>query len=349
MTDFQNIEPPKRTRRTKGGLTLVDVARVAGVAPITVSRVLNTPEKVSPDLVQKVRSAIERTGYVPNLLAGSLASTHSRMIAAILPTIAGSVFLDMIQSLTETLARAGYQLILGQAGYENSREDELLEAIIGRRPDGIVLAGIMRSAQGRRRLQASAIPLVETWDLTPTPADMLVGFSHEEAGQAVAEFLYQRGCRRVAVISASDERAQRRNHAFVQAAVRLDMHGPDGEVPFHLIPAPGTAASGRAGLRALLAAHPDIDAVFCSSDMVALGVLTEARLLGVDVPGRLAVVGLGDHPFAAELCPALTTVRIDGRAMGSIAANFLIDRIAGKHIPEVVRDIGFTIVERDST
>ncbi|KQV49586.1 LacI family DNA-binding transcriptional regulator [Massilia sp. Root335] len=342
-------EPPKKTRRTKGGLTLVDVARVAGVAPITVSRVLNSPEKVSADLVQKVRSAIERTGYVPNLLAGSLASTKSRMIAAILPTIAGSVFLDMIQSLTETLAGAGYQLILGQAGYVNSREDELLEAIIGRRPDGIVLAGIMRSAQGRRRLQASAIPLVETWDLTPTPADMLVGFSHEDAGQAVAEFLYQRGRRRVAVISASDERAQRRNNAFAQAAVRLDMQGPDGQVPFHSIPAPGTAANGRVALRALLAAHPDIDAVFCSSDMVALGVLTEARVLDIDVPGRLAVVGLGDHPFAAELYPALTTVRIDGRAMGGIAANFLIDRIAGKDIPEVVRDIGFTIVERDST
>ncbi|WP_449406259.1 LacI family DNA-binding transcriptional regulator [Massilia phosphatilytica] len=222
-------EPLKKTRRTKGGLTLVDVARVAGVAPITVSRVLDSPEKVSPDLVQKVRAAIERTGYVPNLLAGSLASTKSRMIAAILPTIAGSVFLDMIQSLTETLAGAGYQLILGQAGYVNSREDELLEAIIGRRPDGIVLAGIMRSAQGRRRLQASAIPLVETWDLTPTPADMLVGFSHEDAGQAVAEFLYQRGRRRVAVISASDERAQRRNSAFAQAAVR-HMRKPDQHV-----------------------------------------------------------------------------------------------------------------------
>jgi LacI family gluconate utilization system Gnt-I transcriptional repressor len=342
------LDPPKRTRRTKGGLTLVDVAHVAGVAPITVSRVLNSPEKVSPDLVQKVRAAIERTGYVPNLLAGSLASTKSRMVAAILPTIAGSVFLDTIQSLTESLAGAGYQLILGQSGYENSREDELLEAIIGRRPDGIVLAGIMRSAQGRRRLQASAIPLVETWDLTPTPADMLVGFSHEDVGQAVAEFLYQRSRRRVAVISASDERAQRRNRAFAQAAIRLDMQGPDGEVPFHTISAPGTAAGGRAGVRALLTAHPDIDAVFCSSDMVALGVLTEARIMGIDVPGRLAVVGLGDQPFAAELYPALTTVRIDGRAMGEIAARFLIDRIAGVHVPDVVRNIGFTLIERDS-
>jgi len=177
---------------------------------------------------------------------------------------------------------------------------------------------------------------------------MLVGFSHESVGEAVAEFLYQRGRRRVAVISASDERAQRRNRAFAQAAVRLDMQGPNGAIPFHTTSAPGTAAGGRAGLRALLAASPDIDAVFCSSDMVALGVLTEAQRMGIAVPDRLAVVGLGDQAFAADTYPALTTVHLDGRAMGTIAANFLIDRIAGKHIPEVVRDIGFTIVERDS-
>jgi LacI family gluconate utilization system Gnt-I transcriptional repressor len=344
----QPDDAPKRTRRTKGGLTLVDVARVAGVAPITVSRALNTPDKVSPDVLHKVRTAIERTGYVPNLLAGGLASMRSRVVAAILPTIAGSVFLDMIQSLTDTLAGRGFQLMLGQSGYENSREDELLEAIIGRRPEGIVLAGTMRSDPGRRRLQASAIPLVETFDLTPTPADMLVGFSHERVGKAVAEFLQQRGYRRAAAISASDERALRRNRAFARAAARLRMTGPDGEVPLHPIPSPGTATSGRAALRALLEIDPDIDAVFCSSDMVALGVLTEARLLGIAVPGRLAVVGMGDQPFAADLYPALTTVHVDGHAMGTIAAQFLIDRIEGTPIAEPVRDIGFTIIERDS-
>lgn len=343
------VAPPKRTRRTKGGLTLVDVARVAGVAPITVSRVLNSPEKVSPDLVQKVRAAIERTGYVPNLLAGSLASTKSRMVAAILPTIAGSVFIDTVQALTENLAAAGYQLILGQSGYENSREDELLEAIIGRRPDGIVLAGIMRSEQGRRRLQASAIPLVETWDLTPTPADMLVGFSHEDIGQAVAEFLYQRGRRRVGVISASDERAQRRNRAFVQAAERLDMQCADGTIPYHTISAPGTAAGGRAGLRALLADHPDMDAVFCSSDMVALGVLTEAQASGIAIPERLAVVGLGDLNFSQDLHPALTTVHIDGAAIGTTAARFIVERAEEREVSGGVIDIGFSIVERGST
>jgi LacI family gluconate utilization system Gnt-I transcriptional repressor len=130
---------------------------------------------------------------VPNRLAGGLASTRSRLVAAVVPTISGPVFLETVQALTEALAEQGYQLMLGQSGYAGSREDALLEAIIGRRPDGIVLTGIMHSAEGRRRLLASGIPVVETWDLTPTPIDMLVGFSHVEVGRAVALTCTPRG------------------------------------------------------------------------------------------------------------------------------------------------------------
>ncbi|MDO8311509.1 MAG: LacI family DNA-binding transcriptional regulator, partial [Sideroxyarcus sp.] len=116
---------PKRSRRSSGGFTLRDVAKLAAVAPITASRALNAPESVSPAILQRVRDAVEQIGYVPNLLAGGLASKKSRLVAAVVPTIVGSVFLEMVQALTETLAAAGYQLMLGQSGYENSREDVL--------------------------------------------------------------------------------------------------------------------------------------------------------------------------------------------------------------------------------
>src|SRR5215475_15129279 len=142
----------RRARRGSGRITLTDVAKLAGVSAITASRALNTPDRVSPDTLQRVREAVERTGYVPNMLAGGLASTRSRLVAAVVPTIAGPVFLETIEALTETLAESGYQLMLGQSGYANLREDALLDAIIGRRPDGIVLTGIMRSAEGRRQI-----------------------------------------------------------------------------------------------------------------------------------------------------------------------------------------------------
>ena len=334
----------RRTRRGTGSITLADVAKLAGVSAITASRALNTPDRVSPDTLQRVREAVERTGYVPNMLAGGLASTRSRLVAAVVPTIAGPVFLETIQALTDALAESGYQLMLGQSGYANSREDALLGAIIGRRPDGIVLTGIMHSAEGRRRLLAAGIPVVETWDLTPTPIDMLVGFSHEKVGAAVAEYLYEHGRRRLAIVTADDPRAGLRRGSFVEAAGRRGA----AEVPTCVVPAPSTLGHGRAGLADLLGREPDVDAVFCSSDILALGAITEAQAQGIPVPGRVAIFGFGDFGFAADTHPGLTTVRIDGTAIGRQAARFIIDRAEGRPVADRVVDIGFTIIQRAS-
>ncbi len=334
----------RRSRRGSGSITLADVAKVAGVSAITASRALNTPDKVSADALKRVQDAISRTGYVPNMLAGGLASSRSKLVAALVPTIAGPVFLETVQALTEALAEAGYQLMLGQSGYSGAREDALLDAIIGRRPDGIVLTGIMHSAEGRRRLLAAGIPVVETWDLTPTPIDMLVGFSHERVGIAVAEYLYSAGYRKLAIITADDHRAGLRRNGFEAAAARLGV----SLVGACIVPAPTTLGSGRAGLTDLLAQAPDVDAVFCSSDILALGVLTEAQARNLAVPSRFAVFGFGDLGFAGDTFPALTTVRIDGNAIGYQAARFIVERAEGRDINERVIDLGFSIVKRDS-
>lgn len=339
-----DTSPVRRSRRGSGAVTLHDVAKLAGVAPITASRALNTPGQVSPEVLRKVTEAIARTGYVRNVMAGGLASTRSRLVAAVVPTIAGPVFLQTVQSLTEALAEHGYQLMLGQSGYTESREDALLEAIIGRRPDGIVLTGILHSVEGRRRLLAAGIPVVETWDLTPTPLDMLVGFSHAEVGRAVVDFLRTKGRRRLAVVAGDDERSRRRHQAFRDAARAAGLP----EAPLIYVPAPTTLGSGRRALAELLASTPGIDAVFCSSDLLALGVMTEAQARGIAVPGQLAVVGFGDLEFAADVHPALTTVRIDSAAIGRQAARFIVERAEGREVAERVVDIGFSIVERAS-
>jgi LacI family gluconate utilization system Gnt-I transcriptional repressor len=340
----------RRPRRKGSGVTLREVAKLAGVAMITASRAINTPEQVAPATLARVREAVDRTGYVPNMLAGGLASNRSRLVAAVVPTIVGPVFLETIQSLTESLAAAGYQLMLGQSGYNGSREDDLLDAIIGRRPDGIILTGIMHSEAGRRRLLASGIPVIETWDLSPNPIDMLIGFSHEKIGGAVVEHLLARGRRRLAVLTGDDERALRRKAGFVEAARArgLASEGVDG-LPTGIVRAPTTAGSGRTGLLDLLARHPDVDAVFCSSDLLALGVMIEAQVQGIAVPGRLAVVGFGDLALARDFHPALTTVRIDGTSIGRLAARLIVDRAEGRAVTERVVDVGFSIVPRAST
>jgi LacI family gluconate utilization system Gnt-I transcriptional repressor len=300
---------------------------------------------VAAKTLARVREAVTQTGYVPNMLAGGLASSRSRLVAAVVPTIAGSVFLDMMQSLTDTLADAGYQLMLGQTGYEIAREDALIDAIIGRRPDGIVITGVMHSAYARRRLAASGIPVVETWDLTRSPIDMLVGFSHEKTGAAVARFLHDRGFRRPAIISANDLRAQRRVRAYLKAARVLE--GTEKPI-VEWVQAPTTLKQGRDGMARILSKHPGIDSIFCSSDLLALGVLTEASAKGIDVPNRIAVVGFGDLAFAAETHPPLTTVRIDGARIGREATRFIVERAQGKPVADRILDIGYSIVERAS-
>ncbi|WP_235578191.1 LacI family DNA-binding transcriptional regulator [Pseudorhodoferax sp. Leaf267] len=325
--------------------TIHDVARMAGVSAMTVSRALNTPAKVSPDTLARVREAVQRTNYVPNAMASGLRLSRARLVSALLPTLVGPVFQEMVEALDLALHERGYQLMIGQSGYDATREDELLKTIIQRRPDGIVMTGLVRSEEGRRALRASGIPVVETWELTDTPVDMLVGFSHAAIGAAVVDYLHGRGHRCIGMVSADDRRAATRIAAFAARAQALGIE----VVPTAYSPAPSTMGAGRAGLAALLARAPGLTAVFCSSDMLALGACIEARERGLAIPGQLAIVGLGDQSVAADAAPPLTTVRIDGTRIGRLAAEMVIARVEGQSADAGVVDIGFSIVERASS
>lgn len=326
-------------------LTVHDIAKLAGVSAMTVSRAINQPGRVSPALRARVLEVVAQTGFVPNAMAGGLRTAKARLVAALLPTLTGPVFQEAVRALDQALVEQGYQLMIGQSGYDASREDELLSAILRRRPDGIVLFGLLRSPKGRRQLAAAGVPVVETWDLTPSPIDMLVGFSNERIGEEVCTYLHRRGRRRPALLCGDDERARRRAEGFARMAQLLGLAMPP---VIHSVPAPTTLSAGRAGLSVLLAREPDIDAVFCSSDMLALGVMIEAQARGLAIPSRLALVGLGDLDFAASLEPPLTTVRIDGTRIGRSAAQCIVERAEGRTVDQPVLDIGFTLVERAS-
>jgi len=334
----------KRSRRSSGAITLHDVARMAGVSPITASRAINKPEQVSPELLKRVEEAVARTGYVPNRMAGGLASSRSKLIAAVVPSTVISVFNETIEALNNTLFDAGYQLMLGQSAYSSAREELLLDSVIGRRPDGIFLTGVMQPGKGRTRLMASGIPVVETWDLTPTPIDMLIGFSHADIGLAVAKYLLSKGKKQFAIIRAEDERADRRTAAFIAAVAETGLPNP------YVVNVGDQRSirSGRDAMSQILKNAPQTDAIFCSSDLLALGVLTEARAKKIDVPKKIAVMGFGDVPFVADMLPSLTTVRINGGKIGQLAAQYLMDRAEGKEVSRPIIDVGFSIIERDT-
>lgn len=329
-----------------GTVTLADVAKLAGVSTITASRALSNPRVVSPDTQRKVREAVEATGYVPNLLAGGLKSNRSRLIACLSPALtAGSIFIVAIQAMTEAFADAGYQVILGQRGFETTREETLIDAIIARRPEGIVLMGTLESPRARHRLQASGIPVVETWDMSDAPIDMLVGFSHRDAGAAIAAYFERKGRRKLAVLSSSnDPRARARGTGFIEAAAQLGLPA----VVMDQFVSPSRMMHGREGLRRILHGTPDIDGIFCATDLVALGALAEAQAQGIKVPERLAVVGFGDSEFATAAYPTLTTVRVESVEIGRQVASMIIARVEGKSFARDVIDLGFSIAERAS-
>lgn len=321
--------------------TLHDVAREAGVSLITASRALGNPDLVSEKTIARVRQAVEATGYIPNLLAGGLKSRRSLMVAALVPNIAVAQFLPTVKALTDALDAAGYQLILGQTGYDHAREEALLNTMISRRPDGIVVTGLVHSQAARDRLRRSGIPIVETWDLSDRPVDMAVGFSHLKVGSAIAGYFLGKGWRRIGIASGDDQRASVRREGFLSTV------GHD--VPTVLVPAPSSLALGRQALSALLDKDPGLEAVYCSSDQLAQGVVVEAYARGLRIPEDLAVCGFGDADFAAHTDPSLTTVHVDGAAIGTLAAGLILDRCRGQAVAQGVIDVGFKIVERGST
>lgn len=328
------------------GATLVDVARVAGVSPITVSRALNQPHLVRPNTLAKVQAAVQQTGYAKNLQAGGLAASRSKLVALVLPTISNQIFADMVQGTSDKLTEAGYQLLLGFSGYEEWREEILVETILSRRPDGIILTGTLHTDSTRRRLQQAGTPVVETWDMTPTPIDMVIGFSHEEVGHATATHLLQQGCRRFAILTASDPRAARRNQGLQVALAKQGV----GVVATHTAPVPGTLPLGREGLAQLLQVHPDLDAIVCSSDTLAHGALIEAAARGVKVPEQLKVVGFGDLNFSSHTVPPLSTIRVDGARIGALAAQAILARMDGTSAAGARSvNTGFELVQRGSS
>jgi len=335
----------KSRPRASGSVTLDDVSKLAGVSPITVSRALNRPEKVAPKTLAKVRKAIALTGYVPNLLAGGLASQRSRLIAAIVPSIANTVYAETIKFFSEKMREAGYQVLLGESGYSEEQEESLIATILQSRPDGVFLTGINHSPQARRLLLAANIPVVETWDITPTPLDVVVGFSHQDVGRAVADYLLTRDRGRIGALSATDHRAQLRQEAFLKT---LEENGVTG-VAISTVPVPTSFLAGRVGMASLLDRGFIDGAVFCSSDTLAQGALTEIQSRGLSIPDQIAMVGFGDQPFAAHTVPSLTTIKFDRALIGRKAAGALLTRINNEPILQKIIDVGFQLIERQTT
>lgn len=316
-------------------VTLAQVAARAGVSAITASRALTAPEKLAPETRARVHAAMRELGYLPNLVAGALASARTRSVAVLVPTIANSIFADTVEGVSAALEPRGYAVLLAQSGYDPVREEQALTALLARRPEALVMVGSPATEAGIALLRRAGVRVVETWVLPKAPIDAAAGFDNGAVGTAVARHFVALGRRRLAYVGGADVRGMLRFRGFCRAARAVGLRTPRKVI----VPNPGSAdAAANAAARL-----GDVDAVFASTDVYAVGALSALRESGRRVPEDVAVIGLGDLEIGRHAVPKLTTVRIDGRAIGTVAAELLLSSERGQ-----VVDLGFDLIVRES-
>ncbi len=350
----------RQPRRGHGRATLADVATAAGVTAITVSRYLREPQRVAADTAAGIAAALRQTGYLPNKQAGVLASAASvtpgraRMVAALIPSIANSIFAETVQGLADALQGSGCELLLAATGYSVEREEEQLRALLGWFPSALVVTGRRHTAGALallRQAQARGTPVIEIWDHHPEPGAesfTQIGFDHEQVGRAMAEHLIARGYRRLAYVDsgvAEDFRAHERGDGFLAAAKRR-------RVPVRRVTAPASEAieAGRHAFGALLDAggRPAVRAAAFANDHLACGALFEARARGLAVPHDMALLGFGDFSLGRQLDPPLSTVHTPRFEIGQAAARALLLALQSGHSAADER-LPWTLMSRGSS
>ncbi|MBB3105370.1 LacI family DNA-binding transcriptional regulator [Azomonas macrocytogenes] len=347
---MNDISPPRK-RRNAGRVTLNDVARQVGVSALTVSRFFNHPERVSQALRQRIGEAVSALGYVPNLMAGSLASARSRIVGMVIPNISGPIFADTIQAFSDTLARHGHQLLLASSYFSLEQEENAVRTFLGWSPAALVVTSHFHSESTEKILAEAEIPVVETWDYQPGRAPIQVGFLHYDVGVMAARHLLDKGYRRIAFVlnsAVGDFSALERRAGYgdtLQAAgLESWSFAPSAEcVPFE---------AGKQAMESLMKEARPPDAIIFANDNLAAGGLLTARRMGLRVPDDCAVMGFGDYAFSGMLLPALSTIRPPARLIGEIAALRVLESLSV--IPSTtplqrLNRLECELVEREST
>ncbi|WP_426785728.1 LacI family DNA-binding transcriptional regulator (plasmid) [Rahnella variigena] len=333
-----------KKRRSTGRVTLADVAQLAGVGSMTVSRALRTPEQVSDKLREKIEEAVSQLGYLPNQAASSLASASSNTIAMIVPSLSESGCAEMFAGLQKVLQPAGYQIMLAESQHRMEREEKLLETLLSYNLAAAILLSVEHSANVRQWLDNLTIPVLEIGALTNSPIDMNIGIDYVEAMFQLTQTVVAKGYQNIGMLCANQEQWIFQQHLQGWRKAMLKAHMS----PHRVINAaePACFSTGAQQLPEFLLAWPEIDALVCVSDDLACGALYECQRRRIKVPDDLAVVGFGNSDVSKVCQPPLTTIAIPHKEIGVRAAQALLARINDEEWEEVT--IASSLCKRDS-
>ena len=333
--------------RATGRVTLADVAALAKVSPITVSRALRGERAVAIDLTERVKAAADKLGYTPDPAARALASRHSDHVAVLIPMLSNNLFVDVLESIQKTLRQAGYQTLIGITHYDTREEEQLLREQLQHRPAGILVTGLDRSDAARALIEKSGIPCVHMMELAQSPEVNSVGFSQTQAAIALTEHLLQRGRQRIAFAAAQlDPRTMQRLDGWrkaLKAAKRYD------KALTYTNKSASSMALGGQMLAEILKNDPEVDAIFFCNDDLAQGALLAAQRLKIKVPQQLAIVGFNDLTGSDLIGPGLTTIRTPRAEIGQAAAHMLLALMREDDVPTPSVDVGYELMVRGST
>lgn len=329
--------------------TMADVARQLGVSPMTVSRAFKQDAPVSTATRTAVLSAAEALGYVFDATAATLRSQKTNFVAVTIPSLNNANFADTVGGLTEGLAARGLQILLGYTNYDIHQEERLIEQLLRRRPEAIVLTGGKHTARARRLLENAGIAVVETWDLPAGPIGHVVGFSNAAAARAMVDHFVAQSYRQIAFIGGDadrDTRGSDRRAGFIAA---MRGHGLDATRLIAAGPPPISMREGADAMGHLLDRLPDTDAVICVSDQAAFGALTECQRRGIAVPERIAIGGFGNDEIGAISVPRLTTIDPAPREIGRRTAELILRVLDGAQTTAARITLTPRLIARDSS
>jgi LacI family gluconate utilization system Gnt-I transcriptional repressor len=334
---------PNMTNEKIFGITISAVAAMAGVGESTVSRVLRNDGSFSKRSREKVLLATAELGYVPNRIAGSLASSGSRLVAIIIPSLTNIVFADLLRGVGEVLDAAKYQGVFGVSDYLPLKEQALIASFLEYRPAAVLLAGLEHTDESRKMLKAAGCRVIEMLDIGSDPIDTVVGFSNREAGVAAAAYLQRCGYRTIGYIGhdiEADKRAGKRLDGFLSQLETSGLKLADRQIAH----GGSSVEKGRTALATLLHRRADLDAVYFSNDDMAIGGYFHCLAEGIELPGQLGIFGHNDLDISAQLPRRLSTIRTPRVEIGRLAAQLAIQ--AGE---QQVVDLGFQLVAGQTT
>ncbi|WP_299376973.1 LacI family DNA-binding transcriptional regulator [uncultured Tateyamaria sp.] len=326
--------------------TLDDVARKAGVSTATVSRCLNSPERVVERTRTKVMRAVEDLGYTPNFGAKVMAAKRTFTIGAIIPTMENAIFARGLQAFQEELHARGYTLLVSSTSYRPEIEAEQVRALVARGADGLLLIGYARHPDLYRYLRQREIPTLLAWAFLPGADQPCIGFDNRRSMQALANKVIAMGHRDIAMISGiveGNDRAEGRRQGIIDALLENGMD----PAAMPIIETPYDIDNGAEAFEQLLRGGTRPTVVMCGNDVLAAGAMRRARELGISVPDDISITGFDDIELARILTPSLTTVHVPHREMGRRAAAELVRMVEheSKGQPE---QLDSSIMLRDS-